>query len=310
MVSIALEDTAYGTLVEGYESWDGFHTLQSGDTLVNISSDATSDPFSGLILKFVADGTTPADSAVVRIHVIKTGEGYSTFFVPPEAMTHQGRDALQATAEVIVMGNAKKQLKIVDHEPWVIWPYLPPVHLWIPNPSEHGRLYVTEAYPSDYNYKRGFTISVVDESGNPAPDVKVEIKHDFQQSTGGHAHGAAPQNNSPTPPQILQGIFYGQGSHGDSLSLTTDANGMTVVDSLVASQISGTCLITAYLVSNPSLKDTVNLDVQVPWLVYFGDLIFPEGGRPFTFAQTTQTALNNHPNNCDVWFLRNNSSDN
>ncbi len=108
MVSIALEDTAYGTLVEGYESWDGFHTLQSGDTLVNISSDGTSDPASGLIVKFVADGTAPADSAVARIHVIKTGEGYSTFFVPPEAMTHQGKQVLQATAEVTVVGNAVK----------------------------------------------------------------------------------------------------------------------------------------------------------------------------------------------------------
>lgn len=68
------------------------------------------------------------------------------------------------------------------------------------------------------------------------------------------------------------------------------------MDSLVASQISGLYLITVYLKSDVSVKDTVNLAVQVPELVNFDEL-FPQGGKPFTFAQTTQAAADNHPKN-------------
>lgn len=83
-----------------------------------------------------------------------------------------------------------------------------------------------------------------------------------------------------------------------AIRLTTDQDGMAVVDKYVASQISGTYLITAYLVSDPSVKDTVNLNVQVPALVNFRDLIFlPRGEEPYTLAQATQAAVNNHPDN-------------
>lgn len=191
----------------------------------------------------------------------------------------------------------KPTLTIVNHAPWSIWPYLPPVHLWIPNPNGHGRMFVTEVYPSNYNYKRGFTISVTDAEGNPVPNAAVEIRHDYQQGSGGHAHGYH-DDNPLTPPQKLQGTFYGPGKSDSLLELTTDANGIAVVDSLVASQISGTYLITAYLVSDPSVKDTVNLNVQVPELAHFGDwILIPSGEtQPWTFYQS-DSGNANHPNN-------------
>ncbi len=69
------------------------------------------------------------------------------------------------------------------------------------------------------------------------------------------------------------------------------------MDSLAAPEISGTYLITASLVSNPSVKDTVNLNVQVPRLVYFGDLIYlPNSDKPFTFFQS-DIGIANHPEN-------------
>lgn len=113
------------------------------------------------------------------------------------------------------------------------------------------------------------------------------------QGTGGHVHAAS---GSLPPAQDLQGIFYGQGSSGPSIELTTDANGMAVVDKYLASQISGMCIITAFLKSDPNVKDTVNLAVQVPGLVNFRGMIFPQGGMPFTFAQTPP-GEGNHPDN-------------
>ena len=178
----------------------------------------------------------------------------------------------------------KQILKIINHAPWSIWPDLPP-----------GTITSKETYPPGYNPKRGFTISVMGAEGNPVPNAEVEIRHDYQEGTGGHAHGAS---NDLTPGQFLQGTFYGQSGSGPSLSLTTDANGIAIVDSLVASQISGTYLITAHLVSDPSIMDTVNLNVQVPALAHFGDwILFPTGDPvPYTFSQST-TGNANHPNN-------------
>lgn len=187
-------------------------------------------------------------------------------------------------------------LKIVNHAPWSIWPYLPPVRLWVPNPNGHGRKHVTETYPSSYNYKRGFTISVTDAAENPVPDAEVKITRAYLQGTGGHAHGNH-GGNSLIPPDALQGTFYAQGAHGYSLTLTTDANGTAVVDSLVASQIAGTYLVTASLLSDPSVMDTVNLNVQVQGLVYFGDLIYlPNGEKPFILYQSDNGRAN-HPGN-------------
>lgn len=174
-------------------------------------------------------------------------------------------------------------LKIVDHYPWSIWPDLPP-----------GAVPSKEANPSGYNHKRGFTISVTDGEGKPIQNALVEIKHDYQQGTGGHTHAASERF---LPDQSLQGIFWRKGKGGTYLDLTTDENGIAIVDSLVASQISGMYLITAFLKSDPSVKDTVNLAVQVPGLVNFRDLIFiPNGEEPCTFLQTPP-GEENHPDN-------------
>lgn len=79
--------------------------------------------------------------------------------------------------------------------------------------------------------------------------------------------------------------------------MTTDANGTAVVDKYAAPQISGRYLITAYLKSDPSVKDTVNLTVKVPGLINFRDLIFvPNDQEPYTFAQSPAGA-ENHPDN-------------
>jgi len=165
----------------------------------------------------------------------------------------------------------------------------------IPNSAGTADSIVTEVYPPDYNYKRGFIISVTDENGKPPrKPMAVEIRHDYQQGTGGHLHGYH-DGNSLTPPQKLQGIFYGQGKSDSLLELTTDANGIAVIDSLVASQVSGMYLITAYLASDPSIKDTVNLAVQVPRLVKFDEL-FPGGEKRFSFSQS-DTGRANHPDN-------------
>jgi hypothetical protein len=103
---------------------------------------------------------------------------------------------------------------------------------------------------------------------------------------------------STMPKQPWQGTFYGQTLSGSSLALTTNGNGIAIVDSLVASQISGTYLITAYLASDPSVMDTVNLNVQVPRLAHFGDwIIIPAGEtKPYTFFQSN-AGNTNHPNN-------------
>ncbi|MCL5268339.1 MAG: Ig-like domain-containing protein [Bacteroidetes bacterium] len=181
-------------------------------------------------------------------------------------------------------------LKILSHAPWSIWPTLLP-----------GGVTTRPGYKNEantlvgYRPERGFTVLVTDAQGSPVKNAAVEITQDYQKGTGGHAHAAS---SDVTPPPSLQGTFYGQGASGPSIRLTTDQDGMAVVDKYVASQISGTYLITAYLVSDPSVKDTVNLNVQVPALVNFRDLIFlPRGEEPYTLAQATQAAVNNHPDN-------------
>ncbi len=135
---------------------------------------------------------------------------------------------------------------------------------------------------------------MTDANGNPVNGAIVEITHNYLQGSGGHVHGAS---GELVPPQALQGIFYGQGDSGSSLMLTTDPNGIALVDKYLASQISGTYLIIAYLKSDPSVKDTVNLNVQVPGLVNFRDLIFiPNGEKPYTFATTTDYGPNHTDN--------------
>lgn len=180
--------------------------------------------------------------------------------------------------------DVKPKVNIVNHAPWSIWPALLPGGI---TRSEANNL-------SGYDPERSFTISVTDGNGNPLKNTEVEINSMYHKGSGGHMHEGS---NNLIPSQSLQGIFSAQGKQGNSLELTTDDNGIAVVESYTASRIAGNYLITASLKSDPTIKDTVNLTVQVPGLVNFRDLIFiPNGQKPYTFSQSAYGA-ENHPDN-------------
>ena len=187
-------------------------------------------------------------------------------------------------SQVVVQRNVT--LKIVDHSPWSIWPNLPP------QVNKNGTKESRGADSPGYNPKRRFIIQVLDGSNQPVKDAEVEIITTFEEGSGGHQHGSGDPH---LPSGIKQGLFFGQMKQGNPLTLLTDEMGVAVVDSFIASQISGKYLVTASLVSDPATKDTVNLETKVPGLVNFRDLIVLNE-RPFTFAQS-ETGTANHPNN-------------
>ncbi len=171
----------------------------------------------------------------------------------------------------------KKVVKILDHAPWTTWPYVPP---------RRG------ADRPGYNPKRSFRIQVLDASNQPVKDEQVRVMTSFEDRSGGHQHDLG----TVSLPQPKQGYFYGQGKpKGNPLLLTTDQNGMAVVDSLVASQVSGKYLVTASLVADTTVKDTVNMEVKVPGLVNFKYLIFLQD-VPDTLVQS-QDGKSRHPDN-------------
>jgi hypothetical protein len=149
-----------------------------------------------------------------------------------------------------------KGLRIVDHTPHEIWPYLRPQN----NGDSRG------ADQPGYDPKRAFVISLLDTSGQPLPGVSVKIKSEFVAFSGGHDH------NDPLFPTNQRGLFFKSGSGSNPKSLTTDANGVAIVDSFRASEIGGEFLITAYVSSDSTIKDTVNLRVRVPNLLNFASI--------------------------------------
>ena len=183
-------------------------------------------------------------------------------------------------SEVTVKRNIS--LQILVHSPWSLWPYLPQQR----NGKSRG------ADRPGYNAKRSFRILVLDGSNEPAKNEVVRISTMFQDGSGGHQHAFGEPH---LPEGTTQGVLYGQNKGGNPLTLSTDENGFAVVDLFIASQISGKYLVTASLASDPTTKDTVNLEVRVPGLVDFRDLIVLNE-RPFTFAQS-DTGTGNHPNN-------------
>ena len=174
----------------------------------------------------------------------------------------------------------KNLLRILDHAPWTIWPYLPP--------QSNG--YSRGADRPGYNPKRGFRIQVLGASNQPMRGQDVCVATKFEVRSGGHEHSFGKvELDDPTK----QGFFYGQSElKKNPIVLTTDGNGMAVVDSMVASQVSGKYLITASLVADSTVKDTVNLEVRVPGLVNLVDY----QDESFTFAQS-DTGRANHPDN-------------
>jgi hypothetical protein len=125
--------------------------------------------------------------------------------------------------------------------------------------------------------------------GQPAAAQKIKITTTFTAQSAGHQHG--PGTVQLTDPPIM-GWFYGQGTlKASPMVLTTDQFGLAVVDSFISSQVSARFLVTAANTSYGGIlvvlvpKDTVKLEVKVPRLVNFRDLIvLPE--KPFELVRS------------------------
>jgi len=280
-VRIRMADSlTYGTLWYGYS--DSSRVLQMADTLNDIPSIVTMQSYSGVEARFYAIEKQPKDSVGVDIAVEKTGEGFMTDYYPPNAIPFPGRDTVRGATQVKVVVPVTKKLKIVNHAPWEIWPSLP----------ASGAGESRGADRAGYIPKRPFIIKLTNGAGDPLASEEIAIGTTFEEKSGGHQHDSG---TVILPPGIKQGIFYGQEDLGNPLFLTTDEFGMALVDSFVASQISGSYLVTAWLASDTTVKDTINLAVKVPGLVNFRDLIILDE-RPFVFSQTPR-GTGNHPSN-------------
>jgi hypothetical protein len=197
-------------------------------------------------------------------------------------ITSDGEGYAHVNIEVI----KNKQLKIVEHAPWTIWPYLPPQS----NGDSRG------ADRPGYTPKRSLSIFVHDGSGQPLGNEQISIFTKYEEGSGGHGHGGNADDAGTTAalkamPQSLQGLFYRKGLGNNPLLITTDENGIAVVDSFRASEASGKYLVTARLVSDTTIIDTVNLQVKVPGLVNFGT------GDYWTLTGTTSKRGQNHLSN-------------
>ncbi len=191
----------------------------------------------------------------------------------------------------------KKKLKILDHSPWTIWPYLPPENI-----SHRSR----GADRPGYKSWRSFTIQVSDCNDKPLGDEGVTILAQFTEGSGGHQHSYT--NAHRVLDNDKYGYFFGQGGKGPkTLDLITQSDGKALVDSFTQSQFSGSYLIKAYLKSDPSVFDTVNLNIQVPQLIHFTDIIILPTYYPdlditkldkyYNPWGQTDLGTANHPNN-------------
>jgi hypothetical protein len=166
-------------------------------------------------------------------------------------------------------------LKILDHAPSSVWPQL----LSQSNGESRG------ADRLGYIPKRRFKIQVSDGTNKPVKNEEVSIFTTYEQGSGGHGH----KNGDKALPQDKQGLFYWKGIKGNPLVAETDEQGTVTIDSLVASQVSGRYLVTAMVKADASVKDTVQLTVQVPNLVEFA------AGDFWGLTGNTTTEGQNHP---------------
>jgi hypothetical protein len=208
--------------------------------------------------------------AAVRVNTI----GDTAVFI----FTTNVSDYIQINGTLVLsLLSAKKQLTIVTHPPWTIWPTLPP--------QSKG-----ESRGADrpgYNPKRSFTIQVTDGAGQPVANEEIKVATQFEEKSGGHGH----VNGDKALPQNKQGVFYGQGKNDNPLKLTTEADGTVKIDSFLASQVSGKFLITAQSKIDTTAKDTVNLMIRVPGFVEFGT------GDYWSLTGNTSIEGQNHPSN-------------
>ena len=161
-------------------------------------------------------------------------------------------------------------LTIVEHSPWTLWPYLPPQKS---DGASRG------ADLPGYNPKRAFTIQLLKGDGTPYPNQQISIFTKYKEGSGGHDHigwadtaAGATRAVKALPQDTLQGIFYyNRDTKGKNpIAVTTDAKGEAKIDSFIASQASGKFLVTARMVNDTTIMDTVNLQVKVDGLVNFG----------------------------------------
>jgi hypothetical protein len=182
------------------------------------------------------------------------------------------------------------KLKIVDHSPWTIWPYLPPQ-----NNAPHNR----GADRPGYNPKRTFTIQLLKGDGTPYPNQQISIFTKYKEGSGGHGHTGYADTAGKIPavkplrPDSLKGLFYykGEKTGKNPLTVTTEADGTAKVDSFIASQASGKFLVTARMISDTTIMDTVNLQVKVDGFVQFGT------GDYWGLTGNTSKWGINHPSN-------------
>ncbi|HUI30829.1 MAG TPA: hypothetical protein VLX91_11470 [Candidatus Acidoferrales bacterium] len=155
------------------------------------------------------------------------------------------------------------------------WPNLPPHSGGNPNARDEKK----------------FTVTVT-RGGKPLPNYGVTTTASMILPSGGHAH-------LNQPPQAEMGELEDYVHHVDgngTITTLTDGDGNIFID-FTAPEFSGNVLMTASSTTeNVSAHDTIS--VMVPGFVNFRDLIFlPNRARPYAFQQTTQTAIDNHPDN-------------
>jgi hypothetical protein len=207
---------------------------------------------------------------------MKSIKGPKGSIIKPQAFSLATLKALEEQTCNTKAGTVTKpKLKILDHSPWTIWPYLPPQN----DGASRG------ADLPGYKPKRAFTIQVLKKDGTPLPNKQVKIETSFTSQSGGHQHT---NGTIELPPGLKQGWFFGQGQQKvNPITLITNADGLAIIDSFIASQASGKFLITARMQNDTTVFDTVNIQVKVPGFVEFGtgDYWYLTGSIP------------NHPSN-------------
>jgi hypothetical protein len=248
-LTLTIDSTHYGSFIGA-----------TGDTVVSPLANVLYSDAKAEKIKFTANKTNPIGMEPRRV-IIKA--------VKADDINKSGKDSVYVKRKVVV--------KIQEHSPWTIWPYLPP--------QSGGKSRGADRI--GYNPKRTFSILIQDGLNNPIKDEPIKISTKYGEGTGGHGH----KNGEKTLPQDKQGVFYSDKKKGNPLELITDANGIVKVDSFISSQISGKFLITAQSKTDTTAKDTVNLQVRVPGFIEFGT------GDYWSLTGNTSAEGQNHPSN-------------
>jgi hypothetical protein len=237
LLTMTIDSIQYGSFINA-----------EGDTVPSPLKNALYSDAKAEKIKFTGNKTNPIGMEPRRV-IIKVTKA--------DDINKSGKDSVYVKRKVVV--------KIQEHSPWTIWPYLPP--------QSDGKS--RGADRPGYNPKRTFSVLVQDGLNRSVLNEPIKIITKYEISSGGHGHkGYADEAGKikadTSLPQNLQGIFYAEKKNGNPLQLTTDSNGTVKVDSFRASEASGKYLITARSVTDTTVLDTVNMQIKVPGLVEFG----------------------------------------